>query len=186
MPSGNMLFPVDEDHEAGDCVMQCLAASKKAMHADPRHADGKQYRVPLRAKNLTTYLSGISVMVINGNRSAEVQRRTEKRPLPNPFGDLGVGASPWLALFFACSLEQLDYAGSKVTTQMSCHEVWQVYATRDAIRLLTTDVPLQNKSDPVFTPLYTPVQIYRVTVLPRVRYIYFPYAFARAENPWKL
>lgn len=73
--------------------MQCLAASKKAMHVDPRHANGKQYRVPLRAKNLTTYLSGISVMVINGNRSAEVQRRAEKRPLPNPLGDLGVGAS---------------------------------------------------------------------------------------------
>ena len=93
MPSGNMLFPVDEDHEAGDCVTQCLAASKKAMHVDPRHVSGKQYRVPLRAKNLTTYLSGISVMVINGNRSAEVQRQAEKRPLPNPFGDLGVGAS---------------------------------------------------------------------------------------------
>ena len=93
MPSGNILFPVDEAHEAGDCVTQCLAASKKAMHIDPRLAGGKQYRVPLRAKNLTTYLSGISVMVINGNRPAEVQRRAEKRPLPNPFGDLGVGAS---------------------------------------------------------------------------------------------
>ena len=93
MLSGNMLFPVDEDHEAEDCVTQCLAASKKAMHIDPRHAGGKQYRVPIRAKNLTTYLSGISVMVINGNRPAEVQRRAEKRPLPNPFGDLGVGAS---------------------------------------------------------------------------------------------
>lgn len=73
--------------------MQCLVASKKAMHVDPRHACGKQYRIPFRAKSLTTYLSGISVMVINGNRSAEVQRRAEKRPLPNPFGDLGVGAS---------------------------------------------------------------------------------------------
>ena len=93
MPSDNMLFPVDEDHEAGDCVTQCLAASKKAMHIDPRLAGGKQYWVPLRAKNLTTYLSGISAMVINGNRPAEVQRRAEKRPLPNPFGDLGVGAS---------------------------------------------------------------------------------------------
>ena len=93
MPSGNILFPVDDVHEAGDCVMQCLAAFKKAMHVDPRHAGGKQYRVPLRAKNLTTYLSGISVMVINGNRSAGVQRRAEKRPLPSPFGDLGVGAS---------------------------------------------------------------------------------------------
>ena len=93
MPSDNMLFPVDEDHEAGDCVTQCLAASKKAMHVDPRLAGGKQYRVPLRAKNLTTYLSGISVMVINGNRPAEIQWRAEKRPLPNPFGDLGVGAS---------------------------------------------------------------------------------------------
>ena len=79
--------------------MQCLAASKKAMHVDPRHAGGKQYRVPPRAKNLTTYLSGISVMVINGNRPAEVQRRVEKRPLPSPFGDLGVGAS--LNLYFA-------------------------------------------------------------------------------------
>ena len=38
--------------------------------------------------------SGISVMVINGNRPAEVQQRVEKRPLPSPFGDLGVGASP--------------------------------------------------------------------------------------------
>ena len=84
-----MLFPVDEDHEAGDCVTQCLAASKKDMHMDPRHTVG----VPNRAKNPTTYLSGISVMVINGNRSAEVQRRAEKRPLPNPFGGLGVGAS---------------------------------------------------------------------------------------------
>ena len=89
-------------------------------------------------------------------------------------------------IFSCVFFERLAYAGSKAITQMSCHEVWQVYATRDAIRLLTTDVPLQNKSDPVFTPLYTPVQIYRVTVLPRVRYIYFPYAFARAENPWKL
>ena len=94
MPSGNILFPVDEAHEAGDCVVQCLAASKKDMHVDPRHAGGKQYRVPIRAKSLTTYLSGISVMVINGNRPAEVQRRAEKRPLPIPFGDLGVGASP--------------------------------------------------------------------------------------------
>ena len=33
-------------------------------------------------------------MVINGNRFAEVQRRAEKRSLPNPFGDLGGGASP--------------------------------------------------------------------------------------------
>lgn len=88
-----MLFPVDEDHEAGDCVTQCLAASRKDMHMDPRHAGGKQYRVPIRAKNLTTYLSGISVMVINGNRSAGVQRRAEKRPLPNPRRDLEGGAS---------------------------------------------------------------------------------------------
>ena len=92
----------------------------------------------------------------------------------------------WLAYFFACFLDRTAYAGSKVATQMSFHEVLQVYATMDAIRLLTTDIPLHNKSDSVFTPLYTPVQIYRVTVLPRVRYIYFPYAFARAENPWKL
>ena len=56
MPSDNMLFPVDEVHEAGDCVMQCLAASKKAMHIDPRLAGGKQYWVPLRAKNLTNIL----------------------------------------------------------------------------------------------------------------------------------
>ena len=87
--------------------MQCLAASKKDMHVDPRHAGGKQYRVPIRAKNLTTYLSGISVMVINGNRFAEVQRRAEKRSLPNPFGDLGVGASLYTDSFNKTFIQNL-------------------------------------------------------------------------------
>ena len=101
-------------------MTQCLAASNKDMYMDPRHAVGKQYRVLIRAKNPTTYLSGISVVVINGNRSAEVQRRAEKRPLPNPFGGLGV---------------ELHQAGSNVNIKISRHDVLQVYATKEAILL---------------------------------------------------
>ena len=49
MPSDTMLFPVDDDHEAGDCVMQWLAAFKEGMYAHSRLAGRNKYRVLFRA-----------------------------------------------------------------------------------------------------------------------------------------